>query len=51
MENPKECFNAIKSRLAKMNGVIEGNMMSSPGLKYNDKVFAFLALEFTQTLK
>lgn len=34
-------FERIVEKLSKQEGVILGKMMSSPGLKYNNKVFAF----------
>ena len=42
MNQPYEVFNAISSRLSsKYPDVTIGKMMSSPGLKFRNKVFAF----------
>lgn len=41
MSNELEIFNRITELVSQEKGVILGKMMSSPGLKFNDKVFAF----------
>ena len=41
-ENERLVFDDITAKLCKINNDIgEGNMMSSPGIKYKTKVFAF----------
>ena len=41
MSQPQELFNSIVEKLSRVPDVHLGKMMSSPGLKYKDKVFAF----------
>jgi len=42
MENEEQVFNSIADLLSReIAGVTLGKMMSSPGIKYNNKVFAF----------
>ncbi len=42
MEKEESLFLSIGDKLIKRhNGVVHGKMMSSPGLKYKNKVFAF----------
>lgn len=42
MKTAEKHFEFICTTLTSKQGVERGNMMSSPGLKYNKKVFAFL---------
>ena len=41
MSQPQELFNSIVEKLSRDPDVHLGKMMSAPGLKFNDKVFAF----------
>lgn len=41
MEEERETFEQIVDRLGQEEGVTPGRMMSSPGIKYKNKVFAF----------
>ncbi len=45
MKTAEEHFESICKMLTSNQGVERGNMMSSPGLKYQKKVFAFLHKE------
>ncbi|MEQ8339328.1 MAG: hypothetical protein RIA62_18345 [Cyclobacteriaceae bacterium] len=45
MRTAEEQFDLICASYAGKPGVEKGKMMSSPGLKYNNKVFAFLYKE------
>jgi len=42
MDSSEKIFNSIGEKLSKENANVSiGKMMSSPGIKYKDKVFAF----------